>query len=259
MDERLVLERFDAELRIHPVPERSVRFETIGGIVRAVGEYAGIVYWELTEADADRAIDEQVAYYASLGRAVEWKVYGHDRPHDLGDRLAARGFEPRAPETLMVWDLAGGVPSASSTPDIAIRRVRDEAGLLDLVAVASAAFGRDLRAQDDRFRSRLDDPTLGLFVAYAGVVPVAEGRLEMPPGRSFAGLWGGGTLPPFRGRGIYRALVAARAREAAGRGFRYLTVDASAASRPILERLGFVPLGAITEWVRRPGAGVAPR
>ncbi|HKV70096.1 MAG TPA: GNAT family N-acetyltransferase [Gemmatimonadales bacterium] len=254
-----MLKRFDAELRIDPVPEAGTRFEAIGGVVRATGKSAGIVYWELSEADADRTIEEQVAYFRSLGQEVEWKVYGHDRPRDLGARLAAHGFEPRAPETLMVCDLAGGVQSAPPNLDIEIRCVRDDAGLHDLVAVASDAFGRDFRARFDRFRLRLGDPTLGLFVAYAGGVPVAGGRLEMPPGRSFAGLWGGGTVPTFRGRGIYRTLVAARAREAARQGFRYLTVDAGSASRPILERLGFVPLSTITEWVRQPGAGVVPR
>ena len=59
-------------------------------------------------------------------------------------------------------------------------------------------------------------------------------------GTPFATLWGGATLEPWRGRGIYRALVRHRANLAASRGFRYLQVDASDDSRPILERLGFV-------------------
>ena len=62
-------------------------------------------------------------------------------------------------------------------------------------------------------------------------------------GTEFAGLWGGGsTLPGWRGRGIYRALVGRRAQLAAQLGVKYLLVDASAASRPILGRLGFVPI-----------------
>ena len=54
-----------------------------------------------------------------------------------------------------------------------------------------------------------------------------------PRAPSLPGLWGGGTLPAWRGRGIYRALVAYRAGLAASRGYRYLTVDASADSEPI--------------------------
>jgi hypothetical protein len=41
-------------------------------------------------------------------------------------------------------------------------------------------------------------------------------------GTEFATLWGGGTLPAWRSRGIYRAIVAYRANLALRRGFRYL-------------------------------------
>ncbi|MBI0320141.1 GNAT family N-acetyltransferase, partial [Streptomyces javensis] len=51
--------------------------------------------------------------------------------------------------------------------------------------------------------------------------------------------------------GVYRALVAFRARIAADRGCRYLQVDASGMSRPILRRLGFVPLTTTTPYVYR--------
>ncbi|MBO0514362.1 GNAT family N-acetyltransferase, partial [Streptomyces beijiangensis] len=62
-------------------------------------------------------------------------------------------------------------------------------------------------------------------------------------------LWGGGTAPEWRGKGIYRALVAYRAAIAAERGYRYLQVDATDDSRPILERLGFTRLSTTTPYV----------
>ena len=82
----------------------------------------------------------------------------------------------------------------------------------------------------------------------------AEGDPDggIPPGTEFAGLWGGGTLPEWRGRGIYRALVRYRAELAAQRGYRYLTVDASPDSRPILERLGFIRLAITTPYTWTP-------
>ena len=70
--------------------------------------------------------------------------------------------------------------------------------------------------------------------------------MEFRSGTDFAGLWGGATLPAWRGRGVFRSLVAHRAALASTRGFRYLQVDASADSRPILRRLGFVELGTTT-------------
>jgi predicted GNAT family acetyltransferase len=50
---------------------------------------------------------------------------------------------------------------------------------------------------------------------------------------------GGATLPEARGRGAYRALVAARWRDAVARGTPVLVTQAGAMSRPILRRLGF--------------------
>ena len=71
-------------------------------------------------------------------------------------------------------------------------------------------------------------------------------------GTDFASLWGGSTLEAYRGRGIYKALVSRRADEAAERGFRFLQVDASPDSRPILERLGLRTLTSTTPWIWRP-------
>ncbi|MFC7649888.1 hypothetical protein ACFQX6_63320 [Streptosporangium lutulentum] len=69
--------------------------------------------------------------------------------------------------------------------------------------------------------------TVAAVVALAGRTPISAGRMEFHPGTDFAGLWGGGTLPAWRGRGVFRSLVARRAALAAARGFRYLQVDAS--------------------------------
>jgi GNAT superfamily N-acetyltransferase len=90
-------------------------------------------------------------------------------------------------------------------------------------------------------------PVLGV-VALADGRPVAAARAEFHEGTDFASLWGGGTLPEWRGRGIFRALVARRAAVAADRGYRYLQVDALPTSEPILARLGFVRLATTTPY-----------
>jgi GNAT superfamily N-acetyltransferase len=98
-------------------------------------------------------------------------------------------------------------------------------------------------------------PTAAAAVAVAGQTPIAAGRVEFHHGSDFASLWGGGTLPSWRGRGVFRALVAHRAALASARGFRYLQVDASPDSRPILQRLGFVELATTTPFMHPGGAG----
>jgi GNAT superfamily N-acetyltransferase len=135
---------------------------------------------------------------------------------------------------------------------VAIRRVRDEQGVADYAAASGRAFGRDETERARRFMSRLGDREQRLYVAYENGEPIAAGHLEFNADRPFAGLWGGGTAPAHRGRGVYRALVAARTAEARRRGARFLTVDARETSRPILERLGFEPLATVRGWTISP-------
>jgi len=247
-----ILRQYDAEMRADPPPEPGVSRTWSGGVLRTTGLYNCIGYSALAGADIDREIATQVEFFRTLGQPVEWKLYGHDQPVGLADRLARAGFRPEETEHFMVRDLEDGQIEDPESDGITLAQVRDFAGLQDFVTASSVAFDRDESRAFDAFGSRLFDPTCALQVAYDGTLPVATGRLELPPGRAFASLWGGGTIPSHRGRGIYRALVAARAWEALWRGYRYLTVDARDTSRPILQRLGFVELTTVTGWMLEP-------
>ena len=115
------------------------------------------------------------------------------------------------------------------------------------------------RAMLDHFLARYRDGDVAVtervrfFVAYDGAAPVACGCTEASgPATPFLGLWAGAVLPTHRGRGLYRAIVAARARYARRTGYRFLTVDAGPMSRPILERLGFERLTTIRACTWRP-------
>ena len=58
-------------------------------------------------------------------------------------------------------------------------------------------------------------------------------------------LMGGSTLPWARGRGVYTSLVHARWRDTVERGVPRIVVSAGPMSAPILERLGFEPIGTV--------------
>ena len=88
--------------------------------------------------------------------------------------------------------------------------------------------------------------TLSIVVVEVGSEIIGAGWVRFEQGTEFATLWGGGTLPAWRRRGIYRATVQHRANLAAARGFHFIEVDASDDSRPILERLGFVAVTTTT-------------
>ncbi|WP_446737341.1 GNAT family N-acetyltransferase [Rathayibacter sp. VKM Ac-2630] len=87
-----------------------------------------------------------------------------------------------------------------------------------------------------------------LWVAEVEGRMVGGGRLEPVPGTEFAGIWGGAMLPDFRGRGIYRALTAARAASALALGKRLVHSDSTEDSRPILERAGLVKVSTTTPY-----------
>src|SRR5262249_34480916 len=93
---------------------------------------------------------------------------------------------------------------------------------------------------------------LELWVAEAHGQIVSSGRLDPVDGTDFAGIWGGATLPEWRGRGIYRALTAARARAALRVGKRLINSYSTEHSRPILERSGLVKVSTTTpyDWRR---------
>jgi GNAT superfamily N-acetyltransferase len=252
IDRRRVLALYDAEMRREPIPEPGARVEHVGTIVRVVGGDNCVLFSDLTAADAREVVSSQANFFRDAGAKVEWKVFGHDLPKDLTKILGDEGFVPDDPETLVAFDLTNEPLGDPRTPGLEIRQVLEVTQLRDALRASEAAFGPDTHHFLDRYRDRLADPTVALFVAYLDGSPAATGRLEMPPGKSFAGLWGGGTSPRFRHRGIYRSLVAARAALARQRGYSFLTVDAGAMSLPILERLGFVPLTTTRGWILHP-------
>ncbi|MGW4541817.1 GNAT family N-acetyltransferase [Streptomyces chartreusis] len=258
MDHAAVLALFDRDMREGAQPDGpDARVERVGRIVRQVSSehgWNGVVWSDLDAAGADAAIAEQIAHFSGLGREFEWELYGHDLPVDLGQRLRAAGFVGRPEETLMIGEVADLNLDAEPPEGIRILPVTDSAGV-DLVAqVHEKAFGTDGSRLRHQLLARLtaDADTVVAVVALAGDTPVSAARMELVPGTRFAGLWGGGTVEGWRGRGIYRALVAHRARAAVDRGYRYLQVDAMSSSRPILERLGFEPLTTTTPYVHTP-------
>ncbi|MZD07738.1 GNAT family N-acetyltransferase [Streptomyces sp. SID5785] len=255
MDAEAVRELYDRQMRREARPdEDGARTERTAGVLRQVGPpggWSGILWSDLDEESADAAIAEQVRYFGAAGRDVEWKTYGHDRPADLPARLTAAGFTAEEEEALLVAETAS-LPLDVPPPDgVRLLPVTEEAQVALVEKVHDQAFESDRSVIGHLLRSQLAQHPgrAAAVVALAGDEPVSAARLELHPGTDFVSLWGGGTVPAWRGRGIYRSLVAFRTRIAADQGYTYVHVDASPYSRPILERLGFVALGTTTPYV----------
>ncbi|WP_037608451.1 GNAT family N-acetyltransferase [Streptacidiphilus rugosus] len=261
MDPQRALDDFDRQMRREARPDHPLtRVERVGAVTRQVGPgemWNGVLWSGLAVdagEDADAVIAQQVRDYAALGdvESFEWKLYSHDRPADLGARLSAAGFVPEDSEALMVAEAAAIAAIPAPAPEgVEFVPVTDAAGVELLARVHDQAFDNGV---GDRIKVRLlaqlesAPESVRAFVAMAGDEPVCAVRMDFNAGTDFVGLWGGGTVEAWRGRGIYRALVGHRARIAVERGYRYLFVDASDQSRPILARLGFAQLATTTPY-----------
>jgi len=251
MDGPAVLALYDARMRADPPTEIGVASQWSGPVLRRRGERSFIEHWTFDSTTARSAVAAEAAYFRDAGLDVEWRVFSHDGPPGLEAVLADAGFAPDPTETFMVFDLAA-LPDVGVIPQgVVVRRVTDVDGLRDAMAVRAEAFGDANPGLARELAARLADSALALFVAYADGRPLASGRLEAPEDRPFAGLYGGGVAPDARGRGLYRALVAARAAEARRQGRQYLSVDAADTSRPLLERMGFQALATVRGWTLR--------
>ena len=260
MDRQAVLAAFDEQIRRHPAPDvPDGHIEHDDGVVRSVAGaegWTGVTWCDLDQASADAAIAAQISRFAALARPWEWKHYSYDQPPDLPDRLLAAGFTREPAEALLVAEIADLTLDVPPPPGVELRAVVDERHVDALLSVHDEVFGGDHSALRSIVLAGLELPsTTASVVAWAGQTPISAGRVEFHPGTDFAGLWGGGTLPAWRGRGVFRSLVAHRAALARAGGFRYLQVDASPDSRPILQRLGFVELATTTPFTHPGRAG----
>ena len=248
------------------------RADRSGPVIRKIfpGERGLITYRDLaglTGTVLDDFIALQRGHFARLGIEAEWKYHSHDRPADLPERLAAAGFVPEDTETLLIGEsarLAAGPGTGAGTgtgtgpgPDpgrmagVTLREVTKRADLERIRDMEQAVWGDDhdrLPGVLGRGLTDPDDPCV-VVAAEAGRQLVCAGWIRFHRGTDFASLWGGSTLPRWRRRGIYRATVAYRARLAASRGFRFIQVDASPDSKPVLARLGMAPVATTIPFV----------
>ncbi|CAN5351378.1 GNAT family N-acetyltransferase [soil metagenome] len=254
MDPAELLARFDL-IRGRGAAEDGAPVEADGPVTRVDYPHGGFIAAPadtgLRGADLDALIGRQRDHFAALGKQVEWKTYGYDQPDDLTARLEAAGFEPEERETVVVGSVAALSDLAGSVPGVTIRETTDLSDFAAIGALNSEVWGHDLSwlVGDLSERIQLGPDRFRVFVAEADGHMVSAAWLVMRPGIEFASLWGGTTLEKYRGRGIYRALVARRADVARAAGYSYLQVDASDMSRPILERLGFVAVTTTTPLV----------
>lgn len=242
-DELLAL--YDKEQR-REITYPGFRREVVGSVIRFVDELPGgdanfILYNELTADNNDAVIAEQIAYFRENGRSWGWKYFSHDTPPNLLDRLAAHGLTIEEEEAIMALDLTQAPAELLQPVGSNVRRLTDAADVAQIVAIEEAVWGGDRSSWGERLAAdmRNNPEYVSVYIAYAGDEPACAAWINFTPNSQFASLWGGSTQKEYRRKGLYTAVLAARVQEASQRGYRYLTIDASPMSRPIVTKHGF--------------------
>jgi GNAT superfamily N-acetyltransferase len=257
---------YDEQLRGAAEVQGAVSSDRSGPLWRCLFHRGGFVSYESLESlgtveAIDSLIAETVEFFSSDPQVeeFEWKTRGHDWPPDLDERLRAHGLEPDEVETVMVGEASDLAVDVELPEGVSVRRVDQlperEAIVTEASEVAAKIFGGGPSGAEMLDRLDRMDGMEQFWVAEAesddGRRVICSGRLARVAGTEFAGIWGGSTLPEWRGQGIYRALTAARARAALDEGVRYINSDCTVMSRPILERSGLVAVTTTTPYVWR--------
>jgi GNAT superfamily N-acetyltransferase len=204
--------------------------------------------------DAGDVIREGRAIFASRRLPFVWNLDPETEPVGFSDHLAAFGVHPD-PHGSEFATMVLPVEATIEAPPIKGLEIRDALGdpedFRSANAAAAEAFLGLAALEDDPEqiamleRRRLNTLAAGnrrWLLALLDGEPAGAGGLGLfPPGG--ATVTGGSVRPKFRGRGVYRALVAARLEIARDAGVAGLAVWGGDMSRPILARLGFQTVG----------------
>jgi hypothetical protein len=218
-----------------------------------------------SDAELDEVIDEVRALLRERGRTrTQWEIGSEATPAGLAETLESRGLrrddEPWALALVLTEPPRGHTDADTGRAELRCAQVTTADDYADAKRVQDIAFGtatdqvaalRELRLREfaelDRYRGGRpwgELPQL-LHAVWAGDRIVCAGAASRT--RLGVALFGGATLPEFRGRGAYRALIAERWRVAVNDvpDRPALVTQSGAMSRPILATLGFVAVGRV--------------
>lgn len=252
------LEAYDTQLRTDAETPSAISVARLGPI-RLVTFPRGrgfVTYQNLAGADEPtiaRWVEQALAHFAGDPQVerVEWKTRGHDHAPGLHEALVRNGFMAEETEAVMVGEARSLAVDVPLPEGVSLRQISSAEDVRAMSAMADEVFGDPVSlASAEALLHRLSlGDGMQLWIAESGGEIVCAGRLEPVPGSEFAGIWGGATRPPWRGKGIYRALTAARARSAIALGKRLIHSDSTEFSQPILERSGLLKVTTTTPYI----------
>ncbi len=206
-----------------------------------------------TAGEVDGLVHDARSAFAARNLRFAWILDPGAEPPDLAERLAAHGArpDPHGEEATAMILPAEAPIGAPDVPGLEIRNGLESFGAFqDAEWAADEAFaGTDFGSpsfldagRPRRFANNRATPNRRLLLATIDGEPAGSASLTLhPPGGAIMN--GGAVRPKFRGLGVYRAMVAARLEMIRAAGAAGAVVWGGEMSRPILETLGFQPVG----------------
>jgi hypothetical protein len=198
-----------------------------------------ISYFDVTAANAEAVIRKEVDYFKKMGLNFEWKTYSSDLPENMGELLVQNNFVEAEPESFMALALDSVDDKVIDNQSFV--EVSDARGIRDAITVQELVWGGNfewLFSLLVNLKTQSPDD-ISIYVVYVSEEPVTSAWITFNGSSPFAGIWGGSTVRMHRNKGHYSLLLNKRIAEAKHRGKKYLTIDASEMSRPIVEKHGF--------------------
>ena len=227
---------------------------TVTRCTTTTGSQRYLMWHDFRESGVATSVDAELAAVRGYAKVLMWKLYAHDSTHDeLREQLIDRGYEEHDRCTLMAMPVQALIDALT----VAQRNASPTFTVRELVTVTDLNAYQDIwddvwpdapnsRYVDD-YRALIEkhEPGIAFFAGFDGENPVTSGYMFHAPGAPFALLCGGTTKAAWRRQHAYTRMLTVRAHAALDRGADYLAVEASAESKPILERLGFVALSTL--------------
>jgi GNAT superfamily N-acetyltransferase len=223
--------------RIHLMPDFPIPGPNHVEFVRCAGD------------EADEVIGEVKAVAEARGLPLNWILDPETEPTDFPDRLQAHGIlpDPHDDVSKVMVLPASTVVEAPAIPGLELHDALANIETYTRSERVSAEAFNDIpygapmpidAQRERRFANHLAAGNRRIVMATIDGEPAGAGSLTLFPPDG-ATMNGGAVRSRFRGRGVYRALVAARLQMARDAGAAGLVVWGGRMSAPILERLGF--------------------
>lgn len=205
--------------------------------------FKGVWATRLTDENADATIDETLAWFKERGAPfLFWWVTPRTTPTDLRERFMARGFQENiAGDPGMAVELSALNENIKTPEGFRIERARNEKQIRDWATTFVQAFEIPAWAgsawDDATMRVGAENAPWQLYVGYLNDTPVATNILFK--GAGVASVYGVGTIPTARGRGLGAAITLKPLLDAREMGYKYGVLFSTEMGHPVYRRLGF--------------------